>query len=145
MKEEGLTQKEVLKRIEKGQVNQSSFKKTKTIKEIILSNIFTYFNILNIFLGLSIILTGLFTGNFFNSFKNCLFLGVIVANTVISIYQELSAKKILDKMNLVVNQKVLVKRDGEFKNILIEEIVLDDVIELNIGNQIVVDGIFLSG
>ena len=86
MNNQGLTQKEVLKRIEKGEVNKSSFKKTKTVKEIILSNIFTYFNILNIFLGFSIIFIGLITGNLFNSLKNCLFLGVVVANTVISIF-----------------------------------------------------------
>lgn len=145
MNNQGLTQKEVLKRIEKGEVNQSSFKKTKTIKEIILSNIFTYFNILNIFLGFSIIFIGLITGNFLNSLKNCLFLGVVVANTVISIFQELSAKKTLDKMNLVVNQKVTVIRDGQRENILIEEIVVDDIIELNIGNQIVVDGKIIEG
>jgi len=145
MENNGLTTKEVLKRIEIGDVNKSSFKKSKSIKEIILGNIFTYFNILNIFLGLSIILTGLFTGNLFNSFKNCLFLGVVVSNTVISIFQEISAKKTLDKMNLVINQKVLVIRNGEKENILIEDIVLDDVIEINIGNQIVVDGIILEG
>ncbi len=145
MEYQGLSEKEVLKRIEKGQVNQSSFKKTKTIKEIVLGNIFTYFNLLNIFLGLSIILVGLITGNFFNSIKNCLFLGVVVSNTVISIYQEISAKKTLDKMNLVVNQKVSVIRDGIKKDILIEDIVLDDIIELNIGNQIVVDGLVING
>lgn len=142
---QGLSNEEVLKRIEKGLVNKSSFEKTKTIKEIVLGNIFTYFNLLNIFLGSSILLVGFFTGNFFNSLKNCLFLGVIVSNTVISIYQEISAKKTLDKMNLVVNQKVSVIRNGQQDKISLEEIVLDDIIELNIGNQIVVDGVLLNG
>ena len=132
----GLSNIEVQNRIEKGQVNKSSFEKTKSIKAIILTNIFTYFNILNIILGSSILLVGFFTGNFFNSIKNCLFLGVVLANTVISIYQEITAKKTLDKMNLVVNQKVSVLRDDKKKDISIEEIVLDDVIELNIGNKL---------
>lgn len=143
--EKGLTKDEVLIRIKKGQVNNDNTKKTKTIKEIFLGNIFTYFNILNIFLGLSIVLTGLFTGNFFNSLKNCMFLGVVFANTIISIYQELNAKKTLDKMNLVVNRKVIVIRDGQKQEILINEIVLDDIVELKIGQQIVVDGYIVDG
>lgn len=141
----GLTSDEVIKRINSGKVNKSSIDKTKSIKQIILGNIFTYFNILNIILGSSILITGFFTGNFFNSLKNCLFLGVIVANTTISIFQEIGAKKTLDKMNLVVNQKVRVIRDGIYKTIDIEEIVVDDIVELNIGNQIVVDGIIVNG
>lgn len=141
----GLSNEDVQKRIDDLKVNKLHHKKTKSFMEIIVSNVFTYFNLLNIFLGSCILITGFLTGNFFNSLKNCLFLGVVCANTVISIYQEINAKRILDKMNLLVNQKVSVIRDGKIKDINIEDIVIDDIINLYIGNQIVVDGFILSG
>lgn len=141
----GLTNEEVSERINKGLVNRNSNDHTKTIKEIVLSNVFTYFNILNVSLSACVLLVGIFTGNLFNSIKNCLFLGVVFCNTVISIYQEITAKKTIDKMNLVVNKKVMVIRNEKKEEINLEDIVQDDVIELSIGKQIVVDGNVLTG
>ena len=97
----GLTNEEVSERINKGLVNRNSNDHTKTTKEIVLSNVFTYFNILNVSLSVCVLLVGIFTGNLFNSIKNCLFLGVVFCNTVISIYQEITAKKTIDKMNVL--------------------------------------------
>lgn len=141
----GLSSEEVLKRIENGKVNTINNNKTKSIKEIILSNTITYFNILNISLVLLIVLTGLFTGNLFNSFKNCLFIGAVFCNTLISIYQEIIAKKTIDKMSLITDSKVNVIRDGISKKIDVDNIVLDDIIELSIGKQILTDGIIIDG
>ena len=141
----GLNKKEVLERIEKGQVNTSPSSKTKTIKEIVLSNIFTYFNILNIVLGGAIIITGLLSFRLFYSIKNCLFLGVIIANTTISIVQEVMSKKTIDKLSLLSSIKPKVIRDGEETSVLVEEIVLDDILHLTLGSQIVVDSVIEEG
>ena len=91
--ENGLTSKEVLERTNDGRINNITTGKTKSIKEIILTNVFTYFNILNILLAAAIIVSGILFEHFFDSFKNCLFLGVVLANTIISIVQEILAKK----------------------------------------------------
>ena len=83
--ESGLTNEEVLKRKEKDLVKYDNMPKTKTIKEIVKSNVFTYFNFLNIFLGLAILISGIFSGRLLYSLKNCLFVGVIITNSIISI------------------------------------------------------------
>ena len=125
----GLTQSEVEKRKEKGLVNTINNTKTKSIKEIVLSNIFTYFNILNILLAAAILVSCIIFDRFFYSLKNCLFLGVIVCNTVISIVQEITSKKTIDKLSIISSIKPKVLRDGKIVEILPEEIVMDDVIK----------------
>ena len=141
----GLTKEEVLERIKNGQVNIGEVARTKTIKEIFLSNILTYFNILNIALALAIIISGIIFNRFFYSLKNCLFLGVIVCNTAISIVQEIMSKKTIDKLSILSSIKPKVIRDGQIEEITVEEIVLDDIISYEIGSQIVVDSIVLDG
>ena len=88
----GLSEKEVLERKEKGLANTINNTRTKTISEIVLGNVFTYFNILNVLLALSILVSGIIFGRFWYSIKNCLFLGVIICNTTISIVQEVLSK-----------------------------------------------------
>ena len=141
----GLSTIEVEERIQKGEVNNITTGKTKTVKEIVLSNIFTYFNILNIILACAIIVSGILFNHFFDSFKNCLFLGVIIANTVISIVQEVMAKKTIDKLSVLSNVKNKVIRDSHETLIDKEEIVLDDLIIYEIGSQVVVDSEIISG
>ncbi len=142
---QGLTSSEVQKRINSGLVNTYDNTRTKTIKEIILSNIFTYFNILNILLALGILISGIIFNRFAYSIKNSLFLGVIICNTVISIVQEVMSKKTIDKLAIISSIKPVVLRDGKYQEILPEEIVLDDIIKLSLGSQIVVDSTVLSG
>ena len=77
-----------------------------------MSNIFTYFNILNILLAVGIIVSGILFEHFFDSFKNCFFLGVVIANTVISIVQEILAKKTIDNLSVLSMVKSKVIRDG---------------------------------
>ena len=145
MHRKGLTTIEVNERINEGKVNNVNHARTKTIKEIVVGNIFTYFNILNIALAVAIIVSGVIFGRLWYSLKNCLFLGVAICNTVISIVQEVMSKKTIDKLSLLSNIKPKVIRDGEIKEITNEEIVLDDIIQYQIGSQVLVDSKIVEG
>lgn len=142
---EGLTNDEVKERISKHLINYSDEPKTKTTKEIIKSNVFTYFNFLNILLGSLVIISGIVSGKILYSLKNCLFVGVIFTNTIISIVEEILAKKTIDKLNVITESKIKTIRDGEIIDLSREELVLDDVCVYNIGNQVVTDSIILDG
>ncbi len=107
---------------------------SKSISKIIFEHTFTLFNILNISLALLIII--------FDSPKNCLFMGVVICNTLIGILQELYARNILKKLNVISKSKFILS-DNKIKNI--DEIVESDHIKLNIGDQIVFDGILSEG
>lgn len=133
----GLTSEEVKYQIEHNNINIDTTIPTKSVSTIILSNIFTLFNMLNLCLGFIIFLTG--------SYKNLLFLGTVLSNTIISIIQELRAKKEVDNLSLMCTPKVSVIRDSTLKEIGVNDIVLDDIIKYKIGNQIVVDSIILDG
>ena len=141
----GLSSQEVKMRIDKNLINYVDEPKTKTIKEIVRSNVFTYFNFLNILLGSLVIISGLISGRLLYSLKNCLFVGVIFTNTIISIVEEILAKKTIDKLNLVTDTKISVIRDNNVKMVSREELVLDDVCIYNVGNQIVTDSVILDG
>ena len=142
---EGLTNDEVKERISKHLINYSDEPKTKTTKEIIKSNVFTYFNFLNILLGSLVIISGIVSGRILYSLKNCLFVGVIFTNTIISIVEEILAKKTIDKLNVITESKIKTIREGEIIDLSREELVLDDVCIYNIGNQVVTDSIILDG
>ncbi len=141
----GLTETEVLNRVNNNLVNYNNQPITKSIKEIIFSNLFTYFNFLNIFLGTAVILAGLFSGQLFYSLKNCLFMGVIFCNTIISTIQEIISKKIIDKLSVISSTKTNVLRNGKEISLENEKIVLDDIILLKSGNQVVVDSLIMEG
>ena len=141
----GLSKEEVNKRIENKQVNYIDEPKTKTIKEIFKSNIFTYFNFLNLLLGSLVIISGIISGRFLYSLKNCLFVGVILTNTVISIVEEIIAKRTIDKLNVIAETKIRVIRDGKESQISREELVIDDVCLYSLGNQVVTDSVILNG
>ena len=127
----GLSKDEVQYRIDNGLSNNTNIKYTRTTKEIVRSNIITLFNILNISLFILVLTTG--------SIQNATFIGTIIFNTIIAIYQEIKAKKILDNIKVTNQDKVVVIRDGEKKEISKEEIVLDDIIYLTSGDSVVVD------
>lgn len=141
----GLTSLEVKERVEKGQVNYDDAPKTKTIKEIIVSNFCTYFNFLNIFLGLAVFLSGVLNGMLFQGLKNCLFMGVIIVNSIISIVEEIISKKIVDRLSMLSESTVDVIRDGKIVSLGLDEIVLDDVTVLSQGHQIIADSVILDG
>ena len=133
----GLTDLQVEKRYIDKLVNYDTNIKTKSIKYIIFSNIFTLFNLLNFSIAIAIFLVG--------SYKNLLFMGVVFCNTVISIVQEINSKRVIDKLSVIASHNVCVIRNGKDKIININEIVLDDIIKLKIGNQIITDCIIKKG
>lgn len=141
----GLTTSEVKERIEKGLVNFDNSPKTKTIKQIIFSNFFTYFNFLNIALGSAVFLSALLNHQLLHGLKNCLFMGVILINSIISIIEEIISKKIIDRLSVLSESKVIGLRDGEKKELKLEEIVLDDILLLTTGHQIVADAVVCEG
>lgn len=133
----GLTKEEVEERIKENKVNYDTSLPTKSIKTIVRENIFTLFNLINILLGVAVFCVG--------SYKNLLFLIVIFCNTAISIIQEINSKKAVDKLSILAQAKVNCIRDGEKQEIGINSIVLDDLLMLETGNQIVADSIILEG
>lgn len=133
----GLTKEEVEQRRIKGLINHNTTIKTKSAKEIFQTNICTLFNFINIFLGALVFLVG--------AYKNMLFLGTILCNIIIGITQELRSKRIIDKLSLISEKKVKVIRDKKQQEISINEIVIDDIIILETGNQIVVDSKIIQG
>lgn len=141
----GLTNTEVEERKQKGLINYVDEPKTKTIKEIIKTNALTYFNFLNIALGLMVLISGIVSGKFLYALKNCLFVNVIFTNTIISIVEEILAKKTIDKLSVIADSKIKVIRDGEIIELTREQLVLDDVCNYEIGNQVVTDAVILSG
>ncbi len=142
---DGLNKKEVEERIKNNQINFIDEPKTKTVKEIIKTHTFTYFNFLNILLGGLVIISGIISGQFLYSLKNCLFVGVIFTNTIISIVEELLAKKTIDKLNVIADSKIKVVRDKNEVELSREELVLDDVCIYSLGNQVVTDSVILKG
>ena len=141
----GLSEKDVKERIQKGLYNYNDGPKTKTVKQIIKDNVFTYFNYLNLALGLAVFIASAINGNMLNGLKNCLFMGVIIVNSIISIVEEIISKKIIDKLSIVNESKVNVLRSGEYKELSLEDIVMDDIIKLSQGHQIVADSVVLEG
>lgn len=133
----GLTLKQVEERVKKGEVNTDTNPSTKSVGEIVRCNICTFFNLLNIVLGLLVIFVG--------SYKNALFLGVIFFNIVIGIFQEIRAKRVIDKLSLVSAPKATVMREGEKKEIPTGEIVLGDLTVLSAGKQVCSDCKVLEG
>lgn len=135
--DEGLNNNQVNSRIKNGYVNYDTNIKTKSIGQIVFSNILTLFNILNLCLGLLVFFVG--------SYKNLLFLGVVVCNTLISITQEIRSKIVVDKLSIISSKTACVIRDSKNKIININEVVLDDIIKYKRGSQIIADTIIKKG
>lgn len=133
----GLTAQQVAERMEKGLWNKKAESATKTTKEIIKSNVFTYFNL--IFLVIALLLIGV------GAFRDLTFLPIIIANTLIGIVQEIRSKKVLDDLSILNSPKTRVIRDGSKKEIPADELVLDDILELSAGGQIPADAVVLNG
>ena len=123
--------------VTKAKKNISEIKPYKTTKEIIFSNIFTFFNAMNLVLAAFIATT--------LRFENMLFLGVITINTAIGIFQEVRSKNALEKLSLLGRSKYRVNRDNEIINIDSEEIVLGEYLHLNLGDQVPVDAEIIEG
>lgn len=133
----GLTDREVSDRKREGKVNENCSVKTKSVGQIIFSNIFSLFNIVNCFLALCIFLV--------HSYKNMMFMGVVFWNAFIGIFQELRSKRIIDKLSLLSLSAAEAVRDGKHKSVKLNEIVTDDILVIKSGSQIPADSIVLEG
>ena len=133
----GLTQQQVDERIRVGQVNVNENPNTRTVKQIILENTLTFFNFINVVLLVLVLIA--------RSYKNAMFVTVIVINTVIGVIQELRAKKILDSLAILTASRARVIRDNRQMSIPTDELVLGDLILLKAGDQIPADAVVLKG
>ncbi len=133
----GLCSAQVDEYVQNGWTNKAVEPPTKTIPEIIKSNLLTYFNL--VFAVLAVLLTVA------GSFRNMSFLLIVVANLLIGIVQEIRAKKVLDRLSVLNSPTALVIRDGQQAEIPAEELVLDDIVIFRAGNQICADAIVVDG
>lgn len=127
----GLNDEQVNIRIKEGKVNYVTKAPARTFGQILRANLFTSFNAINVVLAVIIILAG--------SPKNAIFVGVILVNTLIGVAQELRAKDILEKLSVISMAQAKVLRNGEINEIPIDNIVLDDVLYLETGMQVLAD------
>lgn len=134
---EGLTSAQVQERVDKGDVNVDAGVKTRSIKQIVVENVCTLFNAVNAILAVFVAFTG--------SYKNMLFMLVIVINTVIGIVQEIRSKRTTDALSIIAASKAEVVRDGKVEEIPLDKLVRDDVIRLGRGDQVPADCVIMSG
>ena len=133
----GLSTAEVEFRKKAGLSNESVDSSTKTVAQIIRSNVVTYYNLIFLIITILLIVVG--------SFRDLTFLPIIIANMLIGIIQELRSKKILDDLTILNTPKITVRRNGSDQEVLADELVQDDVITLSAGGQIPADALVLSG
>lgn len=133
----GLTAQEAQDRYIRGYGNTQIDNAQKSTKDILKENIFTYFNLIFAVLAILLISAG--------SYRSLTFLPVVIANTLIGIFQELKAKKVLDNLSVLNAPTCQVLRDNEEITVPIQNLVIDDVIVLRSGNQIPADAIVISG
>ncbi len=133
----GLTEEEAVKLEEEGKNNFLVFPPSKTKEQIIKENTFTYFNFVFLFLAIILVLVG--------AFQHLTFLPVVIANTLIGIFQELRAKKILDELQMLNVPTAKVLREGKTYDISTENLVLGDIVEFSSGNQICADAVVVKG
>ena len=135
--EKGLTKSQVQERINRGLVNTAVDSVEKTTREIIIENTFTYFNMIFVFLAVLVCIAG--------SFRSLTFLPVVIGNTLIGIFQEIRARNVLEKMNILNAPSTTVIRDGVEMEVGSQELVLDDIVVFHGGEQIPADAIVVKG
>ena len=133
----GLNNQEVENRIKEGKVNTSNTNNLKSNWEIVRDNVCTLFNLFNLIIAISLACV--------HAYSNMVFILIIIVNVLIGIIQEIHGKNLVKKLSILTASKTKVIRDGEEKEIDINEIVLDDVILLAQGDQIPSDAYVLDG
>ena len=133
----GLNDLQVNERLHTGHYNKESSLPTKSYGRIVRDNVCTLFNLINIVLAAAVLYVG--------SYKNMLFMGVVLCNIAIGIFQEVRAKRTVDRLSIISASKVKAIRSGCVREVDVNEIVLDDVLELQNGNQVPTDCIVLEG
>ncbi len=134
---QGLTDEQIALRQQQGLVNRQVGGITKTVKQIICENVFTLFNLFNFAVAVGILLVG--------AYRDLLFLGVIILNTMIGIVQELRSKREIERLSLISAPHANVVRNGVLQEIEPDRILLDDVMKLKLGNQVCADAVVCEG
>lgn len=137
MKLTGLTDQQVAEKVRQGKVNRPPKKQPNSIGRIVARNTLTIFNLVNLILAVMVFIVG--------SYKNLLFIFIAIANTLISIINEIRAKKTIDKMRLIAEQRPAVIRNGQVRQIDQDQIVDGDLLILSLGDQIIVDSKIVEG
>ena len=135
--QQGLTTEQVQQRQAQNLINHDATVPTKSIGAIIRENLCTLFNLVNAVLAFAVFSVG--------SYKNMLFMGVVLCNLFIGIVQEIRAKRAVDSLSLLHAAKTVVIRQGQQQEIPVQQIVLDDILLLQNGNQAAVDCLVLTG
>ena len=135
--EQGLSTRQAEERAQAGWDNRPIEPPGKTVGEIVRSNVLTYFNMLFFLLAVCVIVVG--------RWQEAMFLGVVFANIVIGIVQELRSKATLDKLTLLTSPKGKVVRDGRERQVETHELVRDDIVIFSAGSQIYADAVVVSG
>ena len=133
----GLSNKEVEERIKNGQVNSSDTNNLKSNWQIVRDNVFTLFNLFNLIIAIALACV--------HAYTNMVFILIIIVNVLIGIIQEIHGKNLVKQLSILTAAKTKVVRDGEEKEININEIVLDDIILLSQGDQIPSDAYVIEG
>ncbi len=134
---QGLTTAQAQEHMDAGWNNARVVAPTRSIKEIIRENLFTYFNLIFLILAVLLCVVG--------SFRNLTFLPIIIANVLIGIFQEIRSKRTLDKLNMLNAPTANVIRDGKIFSIDAEKLVVDDIVQFQAGNQICADAVVVEG
>lgn len=133
----GLTHDQVLERVSKGQTNETPNQNVKTYKSIFIENTFTFLNMLCFGIAISLMCVG--------AFSDCLGIIIILINISIGIIQEIRAKITIEKLSLLTAPAVKVMRDGVETTVSTDEVVIDDIVLLSTGKQIVTDSVIIEG
>ncbi|MBQ3093895.1 MAG: HAD-IC family P-type ATPase, partial [Clostridia bacterium] len=133
----GLTTNEVDERRLDGRVNRTARAVTKPFSRIVFDNVCTVFNLFNTLIAVALIAVG--------SYHNLLFFGVVLCNTAIGVFQECRSKKALENLSLLADAKASVRRDGQEYRIASQDIVEDDILFLQQGDQLLTDAVMLEG
>lgn len=133
----GLTNEQVQERINNNLVNKTERTVSKTYLQIIVDNVVNFFNILLFTIAVLMIIA--------KKYDSLFFLAILIPNIGIGLYEDIHARRLMDKLNLVTEPHAHVIRDGKEEEISIQNIVLDDIIHLNSGAQIAADAIIVSG
>ena len=133
----GLTEQEVKQKQEAGQGQAMPQSITKTTTQIFKENIFTLFNLLNFIIAVMLFAVG--------AYSNMVFIAIILINIAVGIIQECKAKKLVDNLSILNRPHIKVLRDGEEKTVELSEIVSDDILALESGQQICNDAEVIWG
>lgn len=134
--QKGLSQSEADEKIRRGECNGSFSLKSKSVGRIFADNIFTLFNLINVIIAVLVALVG--------AYRNMLFMGVILCNIAIGIFQEIRSKRIIDAFRDFGSEAHLL-RDGEETILPVSDIVPGDIMLLSAGRQICADGTLVQG